>query len=219
MRLILASTSPRRHDLLALLNLRFEIVAPTYVERPSPHCSPVDQAHLFAEGKARSCQGEWPDSLILGCDTLIELDSQVLGKPTDCTDAARMLQRLSGRSHRIHTALALIATSTGLLHSEVESVQVWFKPLLRSQVDAYVATGESLGKAGAYGIQGRGAELIERIEGDYTAAVGLPLKTVARLLTAQGFAIPVDLGRLYREKPYPNWERFIEPSPPSVDCK
>jgi len=208
MRLILASTSPRRHELLALLHLPFEIVEPAYVERLSPHISPTDQARLFAEGKARSCHDLFENSLIIGCDTLIELDSTVLGKPTDRADAARMLQRLSGQKHLIHTGVAIVSTATGKLESAVESVHVWFKPLSSSDVDTYVATGESLGKAGAYGIQGAGADLIERIEGDYTAAVGLPLNTLAQLLGRFGMIVPIDLNSLYEQKAYPNWSRF-----------
>jgi septum formation protein len=212
MRLILASTSPRRHELLALLNIPFEIVAPTYVERVSPHLSPADQARLFAEGKARCCQDLFADSVIIGCDTLIELSSDVLGKPADRADAARMLQRLSGKKHLIHTGLAVISTSTGTLHSAVDSVQVWFKQLSPLDVDTYTSTGESLGKAGAYAIQGRGADLMERIEGDYTAAVGLPLKTLAQLLRGFGVIIPADLNGLYQQKSYPNWSRFTSAS-------
>jgi septum formation protein len=212
MRLILASTSPRRHDLLALLNIPFETVAPTYVERLSPHVCPVDLACLFAEGKARSCEDLFGDSLIIGCDTLIELESQVLGKPSDSRDAVRMLQRLSGRPHLIHTGVAVVSTSTGRLETAVETVQVWFKSLSSREVEAYVATGESLGKAGAYGIQGRGADLIERIEGDYTSAVGLPLKTLARLLEGFGMIIPIDLNDVYEQKSYPNWRRFTSAS-------
>ena len=208
MRLILASTSPRRHELLALLNMPFEIVAPTYVERVRPHLSPADQARLFAEGKARSCQELFADSLIIGCDTLIEFDSKVVGKPTDRADAARMLRQLSGQKHLIHTGVAVISTATGKLQSAVESVQVWFKQLAPPEVETYVTTGESLGKAGAYGIQGAGAELIERIEGDYTAAVGLPLNTLALLLGQFGMIAPIDLNSLYEQKPYPNWSRF-----------
>jgi len=215
MRLILASTSPRRHELLALLHVPFEIVAPTYVERVNPHHSPIDQARLFAEGKARSCRDLFADSLIIGCDTLIDLDSNVVGKPTDRADAARMLQRFSGRQHLIHTAVTVISTSTGKLQSAVESVQVWFRHLSSSDVDTYVATGESLGKAGAYGIQGSGAEFIERIEGDYTAAVGLPLNTLARLLRQFGMIVPIDLNNLYQQKAYPNWSRF--PSTPRLE--
>lgn len=212
MRVILASTSPRRHELLALLNLPFETVDPSYVEQLSPALSPVDHARVFAEGKARSCQAACADSLIIGCDTLIELESEVLGKPKDAEDAVRMLRRLSGHQHQIHTGIAIVSTATGRLESAVESVHVWFKRLSATEVDAYVATGECLGKAGAYAIQGRGADLIERIEGDYTAAVGLPLKTLAQLFGRFGMIVPVDLNDLYQQKSYPNWRRFTSVS-------
>jgi septum formation protein len=212
MRLILASTSPRRHELLALLHIPFEIVEPPYLERLSLHLSPADQARVFAEGKARSCHDPFTNSLIIGCDTLIELHSNVLGKPTDRADAARLLQRLSGQQHLIHTGVAILSTATGKFQSAVESVQVWFKHLSSSDVDTYVATGESMGKAGAYGIQGAGAELIERIDGDYTAAVGLPLNTVAQLLGRFGMIVPIDLNKLYEQKAYPNWSRFTSVS-------
>jgi septum formation protein len=208
MRVILASTSPRRHDLLALLHIPFEIAAPTYVEQLNPDFSPVDQVRLFAKGKARSCQDAFPNSIIIGCDTLIAIDANVLGKPADGAEAARMLKRLSGRRHVIHTSVAVLSTSTGHLETAEETVQVWFKLLTPSDIEAYVATGDSLGKAGAYGIQGRGAELIGRIDGDYTAAVGLPLKALAQILSGYGVTIPIDLTRLYQQKPYPNWERF-----------
>jgi septum formation protein len=212
MRLILASISPRRRDLLALLNIPFETVAPSYVERLSPHLAPAEQARVFAEGKARSCQDQFADGVIIGCDTLIELESEALGKPRDGQDAARMLQRLSGRPHVIHTGIAVVSTSTDRLETAVESVHVWFKRLSATDISAYVATGESLGKAGAYGIQGGGAQLIERIEGDYTAAVGLPLKMLAELLGRFDVNIPVDLKNLYQQKSYPNWRRFTSGS-------
>ena len=212
MRLILASSSPRRRDLLALLHIPFETVAPSYVERLSPHLAPAEQARVFAEGKARSCQDQFADGVIIGCDTLIELESEVLGKPRDGEDAARMLQRLSGQQHVIHTGIVVVSTSTDRLETAVESVHVWFKRLSPTDISAYVATGESLGKAGAYGIQGGGAELIERIEGDYTAAVGLPLKMLAELLGRFDVNIPVDLKNLYQQKSYPNWRRFTSGS-------
>lgn len=212
MRLILASISPRRRDLLALLNIPFETVAPSYVERVSPHLAPAEQARVFAEGKARSCQDQFTDSIIIGCDTLIEVESEVLGKPRDGRDAACILQRLSGQQHLIHTAIAVVSAPTERLETAVESVHVWFKRLSPTDISTYVATGESLGKAGAYGIQGGGAELIERIEGDYTAAVGLPLKTLAELLARFDVNIPVDLKSLYQQKSYPNWRRFTSGS-------
>lgn len=208
MRVILASTSPRRRELLALLHIPFELAEPPYDERITPNLEPIEQVRIFAEGKAYSCRDRFPASAIIGCDTLIALGSEMLGKPRDRDEATDMLQRLSGRNHLIHTGLAVLPTQIGYVRSAVETIKVSFKRLAPSDVEAYVATEEGLGKAGAYAIQGRGAELIERIEGDYPAAVGLPLQLLARLLHEHGIITPVDIDDLYRRKPYPNWDRF-----------
>jgi septum formation protein len=208
MRLILASTSPRRMDLLALLRIAFTPADPEFAETSCRDRAPMEQARDFALGKAESCRLRFPDSAILGCDTLIEIDGQVWGKPADPGDAQRMLRRLSGRDHFIHTAVALIETGTDRSDSAVETVRVRFKALSETDVRTYVETGESLGKAGAYAIQGRGGELIESIEGDYSAAVGLPLRRVAGMLARAGLVPPLDVESLYRAQPYPNWSRF-----------
>jgi len=208
MRLILASSSPRRIDLLSLLRIAFTPADPEFTETLRHDLAPVEQAQTFARGKAESCRLRFPGSAILGCDTLIEIDGEVLGKPVDLGDAQRMLRRLSGRDHVIHTAVAVIDTAKERTESAVETVRVCFKALSESDVRAYVETGESLGKAGAYAIQGRGGELIEWIEGDYTAAVGLPLRRVSAMLGRAGLPRPVDVESLYHTKPYPNWNRF-----------
>jgi septum formation protein len=155
-----------------------------------------------------SCASRWPDRLILGSDTLIELDGEVLGKPADLEEARRMLERLAGREHLIHTAVALRRQTNGCCETAVETVRVRMAAFTVGERDAYLRTGESLGKAGAYSIQGEGSRFITRIEGDYTAAVGLPLRRTAALLAACGCPVPVDLGDLYRRKPYPNWARY-----------
>lgn len=208
MRLILASTSPRRKDLLSLLQMPFEVVEPVVEERIRPDLPPIDQASLFAESKVRGCEHRFPDSLIIGSDTLIALDGQVLGKPSTAEDAGRMLRRLRGREHSIHTAVTLAYTRKRSYETGVETVRVWFKDLSDASVDRYVLTGESMGKAGAYAIQGRGGDLIDRIEGDYTAAVGLPLRLVSVMLLAYGITLPISIDALYRTRPYPNWARF-----------
>ncbi len=206
--LILASTSPRRKDLLALLQIPFDVAEPDFSEHPRRDLSPQDQARLFAEGKARSCAERFPDRFVLGSDTLIALDGEVMGKPADLDDARSMLQRLRGRVHVIHTAVALRRQSDAVQDAAVETVRVWVKAFDKVELEAYLHTGESLGKAGAYSIQGVGGRFIERIEGDYTAAVGLPLRLVADLLRRQGLVGPVDVEQLYRSKPYPNWAAF-----------
>ena len=208
MRLILASTSPRRHELLTLLGLPFDVVAPSFVEQVMPNRSAEQQAVAFAVGKAKSCIEPYPDALVLGSDTLISLGSEVLGKPADSADAESMLRRMAGQTHKIFTAVALVGSGPDLYEVRVARVSVTMKALNEEALSAYLRTGDSLGKAGAYSIQGGGAELIERIEGDYTAAVGLPIRIVADMLRRRGMPCPVDVDRLYARKPYPNWARF-----------
>ncbi|MER3425016.1 MAG: septum formation protein Maf [Nitrospiraceae bacterium] len=209
MRLVLASTSPRRRELLALLQIPFEVATPVFQEHVQPGLPPLEQVREFAEGKARSCEDRFPASLILGSDTLIVIDSEVLGKPASEAEAADMLRRLSGREHVIHTAVALNRTADKRWTTAVETVRVWLRVLSDAEIDRYIRTGESMGKAGAYAIQGRGGHLIDRIEGDFTAAVGLPLRRVAAMLGENGLHVPIDLEAVYSTKPYPNWNRFV----------
>jgi septum formation protein len=208
MRLILASTSPRRHDLLTLLQIPFEVAAPTFVEQLARGVSPEQQAKCFAEQKARSCAQRFPEALVLGSDTLISLGGEILGKPADAADAAAMLRRLCGRAHEVHTAVALGRHADPVLDAAVETVRVWMRGFSEAEAEEYLRSGESMGKAGAYSIQGRGGDLVSRIEGDYPTVVGLPLRLVASLLRRRGVQLPLDVEDLYRRKPYPNWERF-----------
>ena len=208
MRLILASTSPRRHELLTLLGLPFEVVAPPFVEQIRPHLSAEEQAVEFAAGKAKSCLSSYPDALILGSDTLIHLGAEVLGKPVDLAEAEVMLRRLAGQKHRIVTAVALAGPDPDRCEIRIAEVLVTMKGLNEAALADYLRTGESLGKAGAYSIQGGGAAFIERIEGDFTAAVGLPLRLVVEMLQQCGLSCPVDIEQLCAGRPYPNWDRF-----------
>jgi septum formation protein len=208
MRLILASTSPRRHELLTLLGVPFDIVAPPFIEQVRPYLSAEEQAVEFAVGKARSCAEYCPDGIILGSDTLISLGSEVLGKPAGLADAEVMLRRMAGQTHKIVTAVALVGPEPESCEAQIATVLVTMKPLNEDALAAYLRTGDSLGKAGAYSIQGGGAAFIERIEGDYTAAVGLPLRIVAEMLRRRGIFCPVDVDQLYVRRSYPNWTRF-----------
>jgi septum formation protein len=212
MRLILASTSPRRRELLTLLGIPFDVIAPDpSAESPDdlPAVDPAQRARVLAERKARSVAERFPDTLVLGSDTLITIGSDVLGKPADVGEAEEMLRRLRGREHVIHTAVALLSGREGRMDSAVESVRVRMKPLTDREVRNYAGGGEGLGKAGGYAIQGEGAKLIARISGDFPAAVGLPLRLVAEMLRAHGLRVPVEVEELYRTKPYPNWDRFV----------
>ncbi|MGQ0667300.1 MAG: Maf family protein [Nitrospiraceae bacterium] len=208
MQLVLASTSPRRHELLALLGVSFEVCSPTFEERPIAVLSHLEQVARFALEKARSVARARPGDLVLGSDTVIELDGRMLRKPLDLQEARAMLSRLAGRSHLVRTAVAVCSQARGIEAVEVATTTVRMKADVDRAVERYLATGESLGKAGGYSIQGLGGDLVERIDGDYTTVVGLPLRVLARLLRSAGYSVPQDVEELYRLKPYPNWSRF-----------
>jgi septum formation protein len=208
MQLVLASTSPRRRELLTLLGLSFDVCAPSFEEHPIAGLAPREQVSRFAMEKARSVAAQRPVDLVLGSDTVIEIDGQCVGKPADMDQARAMLANLAGRTHLVHTAVALCRRASGMERTGEATATVVMKPDDGMRIERYLATGESLGKAGAYSVQGWGGELIERIEGDFTAVVGLPLRTVARLLRSAGYPVPCDVEALYRRRPYPNWNRF-----------
>lgn len=208
MQLVLASGSPRRKELLALLGLSFDICTSEFPEHPVMGWSPLEQAKHFAREKARAVARVRPGDLILGSDTVIELDGQLLGKPLDLADARTMLGRLAGRGHQVHTGVAVCCHERGIDRVEAATTHVTMKTDIDAAYDLYVASREPLGKAGAYAIQGLGGEFVERIEGDYTTVVGLPLKLVADFLRSVGYPIPVDIEELYRRKPYANWSGF-----------
>ncbi|SPP64995.1 Maf family protein [Nitrospira lenta] len=208
MQLILASTSPRRRELLALLGLPFEIVAPDFEEVPQPGWSPRQQVEHFAREKARSIATTRSAALVLGSDTAIELDGQMLGKPVDLADARAMLTSLAGRPHSVHTAVALCRQTPHHEAVAIETATVQMNAYDEAAIERYLATQEPMGKAGAYSIQGMGGEFIETICGDFLGIVGLPLRKVATLLADTGVPVPVDIEALYRAKPYPNWARF-----------
>lgn len=208
MQLILASTSPRRCELLALLGIPFEIIAPDFEEVPQPGWRPRQQVEYFAREKARSIAIARPTVLVLGSDTVIELDGQMLGKPVDLADARAMLTRLAGRPHYVHTAVALCRQIPHYEAVAIETATVQMKAYDEAAIERYLATQEPMGKAGAYSIQGMGGELIQTISGDFLGIVGLPLRTVAILLAGAGETVSVDVDALYQDKPYPNWARF-----------
>ena len=206
----MASTSPRRRELLALLGIAFDVIAPTCEEILSPNLSPADQAKQFAQDKAQPVADNHPQHVVVGSDTVIEIDGKLLGKPNDLEEAESMLRQLQGQCHQVHTGLSLIHRATELSISLVETARVWIKPFGEEELREYLNTKESLGKAGAYSIQGEGAKLIEKIEGDYPTIVGLPLWRTAKLLEKQGVVCPNLVEDIYRLKPYANWEEFIQ---------
>lgn len=208
MALILASTSPRRHELLALLGLPFEARNPSFEERLVSGRTAIEQVQSFAQGKARSIAGQEPEAVVLGSDTVIEVDHDVLGKPADLTEARSMLRRLAGRDHHVHTAVALVCSARAIDVVGLSTAVVRMRPFDERLHERYLATEESLGKAGAYSIQGEGGNLVDSIGGDFTAVVGLPLRLVVQLLAQAGVNASVDPDELYNAKPYPNWARF-----------
>lgn len=207
MRLILASTSPRRREILALLGALFEVIAPDFEEILSPGLSIQEQVCEFAAGKAHAIARVQPGSIIVGSDTMIECAGEKIGKPSDANDAARILRVLSGRAHVIHTAVAIVDYNGPGLQA-IEQVGVEMRRFSEEEIDQYLSCGESLDKAGAYSIQGEGRRLIKSLRGDYLAAVGLPLKPIAAYLKQRGILFTRDIDELYSEKSFMNWSSF-----------
>jgi septum formation protein len=183
-RILLASQSPRRHELLHLIGLTHSVKPAHLDEALVPGETPADYAERLAREKAVAVAALESDAVVIGADTIVVLDGEVLGKPVDEADAARMLRRLSGRTHTVITAVAVVHGHQVL--SAVESVEVTFRPLGDTQIATYIATGEPMDKAGAYGIQGYGAVIVERIHGDYFAVMGLALGKLVELLARVG---------------------------------
>jgi septum formation protein len=184
--LILASASPRRRELLQQARVAFTVVHSQMPEESRPEETPAEYVLRVAQGKARDVAGRNTGDWILGADTIVEIDGLVLGKPKDETDAYRMLRLLSGRTHRVMTAFVLL-NGYGKAHTrQIVTSAVTFKPLSDEQIRAYLATGEPFDKAGAYAVQGRGATLVERVNGSYTNVVGLPIDEVLTALRSAG---------------------------------
>jgi len=184
--LVLASTSPRRKEVLARLGLPFETVAPLFYEAAVDGRSARNEAIHFAEAKARSLCNQFPRHIIIGGDTLIDCHGEKIGKPRDTDDARRILRRLSGRTHTVWTAIAIIDTTRQKTVVTVKGAEVTMKPVDDIEIIRYVATGEPLDKAGAYAIQGGAASWIEKCEGDLLAVIGLPLAPIRAYLKQQG---------------------------------
>jgi septum formation protein len=182
--IILASASPRRRQLLELIGVDFEVDPADVDETAIAGEDPAAFATRAARDKARWVARRHPERLVLGADTVVEVDSEILGKPSSAEDAASMLRRLSGRSHFVHTAIALIAGDGS--HEIVDSAQVEFVDLSDETIRWYVATGEPMDKAGAYAIQGLGGLLVARVEGSPRTVVGLPIHRLPELFAAHG---------------------------------
>jgi septum formation protein len=183
-RVILASASPRRRELLTLIGITHEVMPADIDESLLAGETPPAHAERLARAKAHTIAEREPGAVVIAADTIVVIDGDVLGKPRDENDARRMLTRLSGRTHTVLTAIAVARRSQ--TRSAVESVNVTFRALSDAEVMAYIESGEPLDKAGAYGIQGFGATIVERVEGDYFSVMGLGLRRLVELLGLVG---------------------------------
>jgi len=184
-KIILASASPRRRDLLDLIGIPHEVRPADADESMRGGETPGDYAERLARTKAETvASAGGGEDVVIGADTVVVIDGRVLGKPVNEQQAAAMLESLGGRTHTVMTAVAVVADS--MTSSGVEEVTVTFRALTEDEITLYIATGEPMDKAGAYGIQGFGATIVERIEGDYFAVMGLPLVRLVRLLAERG---------------------------------
>ena len=190
-RLILASTSPRRRDLLEQTGLEFSVIPSNLVENSIPRSSPEPYVKRLAEAKAKEISQRHPDSWVIGADTIVMIDDTMLGKPDSRPEALNMLRRLSGKTHQVLTGYCICCAASGRHFSETIKTDVCFKTLTELQIEWYLNSGEPFDKAGAYAIQGIGAFLVKQIHGSYTNVVGLPVCEVFEILINEGV---VELG-------------------------
>lgn len=185
MNLILASASPRRKELLSLITKDFTIIPATGEEHINNELPPDERVKALAVQKASEVAEKHPDSIVIGADTMVFLGDIALGKPKDVSDAKRMLSLLSGKTHTVITAVA-VAKNGIVSDTFADSTQVEFYPLSEYEIDAYIKSGEPMDKAGAYGIQEKGALLVKGIKGDYYNVMGLPAARLYRTLSQYG---------------------------------
>ena len=178
--IVLASGSPRRGEILSNAGIAFVVEIPAGIdETPAPGEAPRDYVMRLAREKASAVTTD-PERIVLGADTTVVIEGEILGKPSDAADAARMLRRLSGRSHEVITGICLSSRRGQIV--DAASTRVWFTPLSGAEIEAYVASGEPMDKAGAYGIQGLASKFVTRIDGCYFNVMGLPISLVYTLL-------------------------------------
>jgi septum formation protein len=185
--LILASASPRRQQLLLQLGLPFDVRPADIDERYRPDESPEAYVTRMACTKARQLASTNPTTFVLGADTIVTIDGQILGKPQNAAAARTMLRQLSGRPHDVLTGLALLHHDRAFTQIDSVRTRVRFRPIDEAEIDAYIATGEPFDKAGSYAIQGHGGRFVDGYDGCYTNVVGLPMQRTAALLRAAGF--------------------------------
>jgi septum formation protein len=185
--LILASSSPRRKELLENIHLTFEVSSSDVDESFPDGLSPDVVVKLLAERKAKAVAANNPTAFVLGADTIVVLEGTVLGKPNDEAEAADMLRKLSGKTHEVYTGVAIVSPNDAISFYEKTTVTFW--ELTETEINMYVSSGEPLDKAGAYGIQQLGSFLVKEIQGDYFSVVGLPISRTVRELRRAGFPL------------------------------
>ena len=190
MKLVLASSSPRRQAYLKDLGIPFRRVAPDVDETRRRAESPRAYVRRIAIEKAAVVSERYPSSWVVSADTTVVIDKMVLGKPRDAAHARKMLRQLSGRSHRVLSGIALVHRADAVVRSAVSSTRVFIRRLNDDEIRWYVGTGEPLDKAGAYGAQGKGGLLVARIEGSFSNVVGFPLEKFYELMKACGLPLP-----------------------------
>ena len=190
-KIILASQSPRRRELIGNITTDFEVIVSPAEERLPEGLAPEDAPAYLARLKAAAVARDYPDRLVIGADTIVLLGDRLLGKPKDADDARDMLRLLSGRSHTVITGCCLMLG--GRERSFSQSTRVEFYPLTDREIDGYIATGEPFDKAGAYGIQGKGMLLVKGVEGDYFNVMGLPVGMLSRELRDFTAAQDIDI--------------------------
>ncbi len=184
-KLILASKSPRRRYLLKQAGLSFSVIPSSIDENSVPFSNPENYVKMLAESKAKDISKKYPESWVIGADTIVLVDDTILGKPKTKNEARKMLRRLSGKSHFVFTGYCICRKSKADFFSETVTTEVLFKTLSPEEIEWYIDTGEPFDKAGAYAIQGLGTFLVKRIKGSYTNVVGLPVCEVIEFLIRQ----------------------------------
>jgi septum formation protein len=187
---ILASASPRRTNLLTQIGIVHEVIPAEVDESGNVPAEPGAHVRALAERKALWVASRRPEALVLGADTVVYQENEILGKPTSFNHACRMIERLAGNEHRVFTGIALAGPHGREVESSFEVTRVRFRPLDRKHIKLYVSTGEPFDKAGAYGIQSFGATLVESVQGCYFNVMGLPLTRLIRMLAGRGYEYP-----------------------------
>jgi septum formation protein len=184
------------------------MIAPHVDESSDAQWSPAEEVLSLAKRKAQAFATRFPNTLLLGSDTLINLEGQKIGKPGSFADAHRILGQLRGRDHLVLTAIAMLHPDSGMSFEWIESVKVRMRNFSDDELNAYAQNAEAQDKAGAYCLQGQARTLIEGLEGDYLGAVGLPLDAVARGLRQMGVPVNVNVDRIYEERNFLNWRLY-----------